>query len=264
MGDLNKFDPVQQAAADQFSKQSHRYGKGHILEDVSDLGAALEHLQLPARARVLDVATGGGHTGLFFASLGHVVTLADISTAMLQRATELAAARGLSVTTQQHPAERIPNPDATFDLVACRVAPHHFSSPARFVLEAARVLKPGGWLLVIDGSIPDGEPESEEWLHSVEKLRDPSHARLLSPAAWKELCEAAQLDVLHAGLTPRKQPDLEWYFETAATPAENRIKVRELIAGASPRVREVFRLGEEEGRIVWWWPMATLVARKPE
>jgi ubiquinone/menaquinone biosynthesis C-methylase UbiE len=262
MPETTSLDSVQQAAADQFSKQSHRYGKGHILEDVSDLRAAMEHVVLPAGAKVLDVATGGGHTGLFFASLGHDVTLADISSAMLQRASELAEQRGFKVATQQHPAEQLPNSDASFDLVACRVAPHHFSSPAKFVREAARVLKPGGWLLVIDGSIPDGQPEAETWLHEVEQLRDPSHARFLSPAAWKELCEAARLDVVHAGLTPRKQPDLEWYFETAATPPENRVQVHRLISEASSEVRATFRLSEEDGRVVWWWPMVTLVAQK--
>jgi ubiquinone/menaquinone biosynthesis C-methylase UbiE len=262
MAETTALDPVQRAAAEQFTRQSHRYGKGHILEDVSDLRAAMDHVVLAHGAKVLDVATGGGHTGLFFAALGHGVTLADISNAMLERASELAAQRGLKVGTQQHPAEAFPNADATFDLVACRVAPHHFSSPAKFVREAARVLKPGGWFLVIDGSIPDGQPEAEAWLHEVEKLRDPSHACFLSPAAWKDLCEAARLDVVHAGLTPRKQPDLEWYFATAATPEENRAQVRRLIADAPPSVRATFRLGEEDGRIVWWWPMVTLVARK--
>ncbi len=256
-------DAVQQAAADQFSRQSHRYGQGHILEQTGDIRAALPFLRLPPVADVLDVATGGGHTGLFFAERGHRVTLGDLSRAMLERASALAASRGLTVSTKQHAAEAIPEPDASFDLVTCRVAPHHFSSPARFVREAARVLRPGGHFLLIDGSIPDGEPEAEEWLHEVEKLRDPSHARFLSPAAWKELCDAAQLEVVHCGLSPRQQPDLEWYFETAATPPANRARVRELVAAASPHVREVFQLGVEEGRIVWWWPMVTLVARKP-
>lgn len=263
MIEASPLDPIQQAAADQFSKQSHRYGKGHILEDTSDIQAALSHFSMPPHASVLDVATGGGHTGLFFAALGHKVTLGDLSAAMLERAADLATSRGLEVGTQQHPAEAMPNSDASFDLVTCRVAPHHFSSPSRFINEAARVLKPGGHLLLIDGSIPDGEPEAEEWLHQVEKLRDPSHARFLSPAAWRDLCDAARLEVVHVGLAPRKQPDLEWYFETAATPEANRTAVRDLIAGASDHVKEVFRLGREEGRIVWWWPMVTLVARKP-
>jgi len=61
----------------------------------------------------------------------------------------------------------------------------------------------------------------------------------------------------------RKQPDLEWYFETAATTAENRAKVRSLISSASATVREAYRVAEEEGKIVWWWPMISVLAQKP-
>jgi hypothetical protein len=60
-----------------------------------------------------------------------------------------------------------------------------------------------------------------------------------------------------------KQPDLQWYFETAATPPENRARVLEAVRTAPDRVRAALRLGEEEGRIVWWWPRLTLLAQKP-
>jgi 2-polyprenyl-3-methyl-5-hydroxy-6-metoxy-1,4-benzoquinol methylase len=102
------------------------------LENVEDVRDAVEKLRLPAKARVLDVATGGGHTGLFIASLGHEVTLADIAQPMLERAAQTAAERGLKVETRQHAAEQLPYPDGQFDLVTCRVAAHHFSSPADF------------------------------------------------------------------------------------------------------------------------------------
>ncbi len=256
-----KLDAVQKAAQEQFARQSRNYGAGHILADVADVAAALAGISLPGRARVLDVACGAGHTGLHLASLGHTVTLADLAAPMLERVREAAEARGLTVETRQHAAEEFPYADATFDLVTCRIAAHHFSSPESFVRETARVLRPGGWFLLIDGSVPDDEPEAEEWLHQVEKFRDPSHHRLLTPGTWKRLCEASGLDVVSAELQPMKQPDLEWYFEAAATSPENRIRVRELIAAVPANARAAFRLAEEDGRIVWWWPRLTLTAR---
>ena len=255
-------DEIQRAAREQFAKQSHCYGRGHILENVDDLRAAVELIQLPTKANALDVATGAGHTGLFFASLGHDVTLADIAQPMLDRAATTAAERSLTVTTRLHPAEDFPYTDARFDLVTCRIAAHHFSSPPDFVRETARVLKPGGWFLLIDGSIGDDQPEAEEWLHRVEKLRDPSHHRLLTPRAWSRLCEAAGLRVTHAVLTPFKQPDLNWYFEAAATPPENRKQVLELVATASARIRQLFRISVEDGKITWWWQRLTLIAQR--
>lgn len=257
-------DAIQSAAAAQFDRQSARYGAGHILAQTADLEAALPHLALPERPRVLDVATGGGHCGLFFAARGAQVILGDIAPKMLAAAAALAAERGLVVETREFPAEAIPVADATFDLVTSRVAPHHFSAPDRFVREVARVLKPGGFFLLIDGSIADGQPEAEAWIHQVEKWRDPSHHRFWTPRAWWSWCEASGLAVTHSALQPMKQPDLEWYFRTAATTPENQALVRAAIAGASTAVREFFRLGEEDGKTVWWWQRLTLVARKPD
>lgn len=257
-----KLDDVQKVAQEQFAKQSARYGKGHILENVEDVRNAVAQIHLPAKARVLDVATGGGHTGLYLASLGHEVTLADIAAPMLERAAKAAEERGFKVETQQHAAEQFPYSDEHFDLVTCRVAAHHFSSPENFIRETARVLKYGGFFLLIDGSVADDEQEAEEWLHKVEKLRDPSHHRFLTPRAWSKLCEANGLKVQSGVLNPFKQPDLNWYFETAATSPENRGQVLKLIATAPDSARRLLKLGEEEGKIVWWWQRLTLIAKK--
>jgi len=255
-------DSIQRAAQAQFARQSARYGAGHILADVSDVKSALERIALPERAEVLDVATGAGHTGLYLASLGHRVICADLAAAMLERVRQAAVERGYEITTRQHTAEEMPYADGTFDLVTCRVAAHHFSSPQAFIAESARVLKSGGWFLLIDGSVEDDQPEAEEWIHTVEILRDPSHHRFLTPRAWSNLCEQHDLNVRSAELVPFKQPDLEWYFDTAATSAENRAGVRQLIRGASPAIARIFRVSEEDGKIVWWWPRLTLIAKK--
>ena len=116
--------------------------------------------------------------------------------------------------------------------------------------------------MLIDGTVPDDDPETEEWLHQVEKWRDPSHGRFLSRKAWQDLAEKAGLKVVRSDLQSRKQPDLNWYFDTAATSEENREKVLEAVAKASKHVRAALQLGNEDGKVVWWWPMVVLLARK--
>ena len=260
---MNDLDSTQKAAQEQFGRQSQRYAKGHLLEDVQDVAAAVALCsELPSAADVLDVATGAGFTGLYLASLGHRVILADLAQPMLDRAGEKASERGLKVESRQHEAEELPYPDHSFDLVTCRVAAHHFSSPARFVVETARILRQGGYFLLIDGSIPDHEREVEQWLHHVEKWRDPSHARFLAPTVWRELCLQAGLSVMTAELQPLKQPDLEWYFNTANTSAENRALVLRSVDTASAHVRRVMQLENVDGKITWVWQRLTLVARK--
>ena len=259
----NSFDAAQTAAAVQFDRQSDRYGKSHILADTRDVAAALMGVPVPVDGAALDVATGGGHTALYLAKAGWRVTAGDIAPRMLENAGKLATEAGYRVETRLFPAEELPFSAESFDLVASRVAPHHFSSPEKFIAEAERVLKPGGHLLLIDGSVPDDDPETEGWLHSVEKWRDPSHGRFLSRASWETLIKAKGLAVIRSELQPMKQPDLQWYFETAATPLENRALVLDAVRAASAHVKQAMRLGDEEGKIVWWWPRLSLLACKP-
>jgi ubiquinone/menaquinone biosynthesis C-methylase UbiE len=258
----NSLDIAQSASAEQFNRQSDRYGKSHILADTQDVEHGLRGVMVPVGGTALDVATGGGHTALWLARHGWKVTAGDIAPRMLENAQKLCAEAGFKIETRLFPAEEMPFADGAFDLVTVRVAPHHFSSPQRFVQETARVLRPGGHFLLIDGTVPDDDPETEVWLHGVEKCRDPSHGRFLSRKAWQDLAAEAGLKMVRSELHPRKQPDLNWYFETAATPEENRRKVHEAAAGASEHVRAALRIGNEEGRIVWWWPMLSLLAGK--
>jgi ubiquinone/menaquinone biosynthesis C-methylase UbiE len=263
MNEAMNLDPGQRAAQEQFDQRSKSYGQNHILADTSDVEEALRGLEIKPGTRVLDVATGGGHTAVYLAKRGCDVTAADLSVEMLQRATELAASSGVSLRTQQCPAENLPEANDRYQLVTCRVAAHHFSHPAAFLHEVARVLEPGGYFLLIDGSVPEGEPVAEEWIHQVEKLRDPSHQRFLTPGAWRKLAQQAGLSVLREYLHPFKQPDIQWYFETAATAPGNQIQVLRLIDDAPAEARRVFRLGVEEGKVVWWWSRLTMVAQKP-
>jgi ubiquinone/menaquinone biosynthesis C-methylase UbiE len=260
--DKNALDVKQSASAAQFNRQSDCYGKSHILADTQDVEHALRGLIVPASGTALDVATGGGHTAFWLARHGWKVTAGDIAPRMLENAQKLCAEAGFRIETRLFPAEEVPFTDGSFDLVTVRVAPHHFSSPQKFVQEAARVLRLGGHLLLIDGTVPDDDPETEEWLHGVKKWRDPSHGRFLSRKAWQDLAEKAGLKVVRSDLQSRKQPDLNWYFDTAATSEENREKVLEAVAKASEHVRAALRLGNENGKIVWWWPMLALLARR--
>ena len=255
-------DSKQAASARQFERQSDRYGKSHILADTADVAEALKGIDAPAGGTALDVATGGGHAALWLASHGWKVTAGDLAPRMLENTAKLCTEAGMSIETRLFPAEKMPFAAGSFDLVTVRVAAHHFSSPAQFVGEVARVLKPGGHLLVIDGSVPDDDPQTEEWLHHVEKLRDPSHGRYLSRKAWETLVRDAGLTVVRSELQPLKQPDLKWYFETAATPALNREQIMMAVGSAAKQVRAALRLRNERGKIVWWWPRLTLLAAK--
>jgi ubiquinone/menaquinone biosynthesis C-methylase UbiE len=255
-------DEIQLASHDQFSERADQYGKTHILADVADVEKALAELKMRPGAKALDVATGNGHTALCLASQGFVVTASDISGAMLKATAQLAAEKGLAVELNEHSAEKLPYPDGSFNLVTCRVAAHHFSSPETFIRETARVLKTYGHLVLIDSTVPDDQVDAYEWINTVEQLRDPSHVRFITPNVWRKWCVEAGLTVTHSQTESFKQPDLNWYFDVANTPPENRKKILEMLAKAPSSVRELFKIGQEDGKIVWYWRRMTLIAGK--
>jgi ubiquinone/menaquinone biosynthesis C-methylase UbiE/glutathione S-transferase len=255
-------DDVQLASQGQFDERAEQYGKTHILADVSDVEKAVADLKLRPNSLALDVATGNGHAAMYLAEKGFQVTASDISPGMLEQARKLAAEKGLKIDFREHTAEQLPYPDNSLSLVTCRVAAHHFSSPEMFIREAARTLKMYGYLVLIDGTVPDDHVDAHEWMDTLERLRDPSHVRFTTPNVWRKWCVDAGLTVTKLVVESFKMPDINWYFNVANTPPENRKKILEMLAKAPGSVRELFKIGQEDGKIIWYWRRITLVAGK--
>jgi len=176
-----------EAAADYAASAVHATGPS--------LARLLELVETEPTWRVLDIATGAGHTALAFAPHVAKVTASDITPEMLQEARRLAHERKLgNVVTARASADNLPFPDTSFNLVTCRLAAHHFPDPAAFVREAARVLIPGGSFALVDNISPD-DADLALGYNAFEKLRDPSHGRCLTLGEWHALMR-------EAGLTP--------------------------------------------------------------
>ncbi|GAA4786719.1 hypothetical protein GCM10023200_21030 [Actinomycetospora chlora] len=95
---------------------------------------------------VLDAACGTGRWSAYLAGRGHAVTGVDRSPAMLDRArTKLPDARFLDGDLT-----RLPLPDASVDAAVCALALVHVADLAAAVGELARVVRPGGRVVVSD------------------------------------------------------------------------------------------------------------------
>ena len=146
--------------------------------------------------RVLDVATGGGHVAYAFAPHVARVWATDITQEMLDMVKAEAEKRGLAnVRTAYAKAEALPFEDETFDLVTCRIAPHHFDSIPAFLAEVHRVLKPGGLAALVDNVVPAGSVG--DYINAFERFRDPSHLRAWTMEEWRDALKAAGLAVGH-------------------------------------------------------------------
>src|SRR5262245_30384754 len=107
---------------------------------------------------VLDIATGTGHNALSFAPHVRQVVGLDLTAPMLAEACALASKRGINnVRFFQGDSERLPFGNGTFDVVTCRVAPHHFPDVASAIREMARVCRAGGCVAIVDNVAPEDQ-----------------------------------------------------------------------------------------------------------
>ncbi len=115
---------------------------------------------------VADLGCGEGYLTVETARWAKHVTAVDRSTGVLARAKALAARKRLAnITWKKGELEALPIETGSIDVALLSQALHHAAEPAGALAEAARILKPGGRLLILDL-----RPHDETWVR--EKLGD--------------------------------------------------------------------------------------------
>lgn len=205
---------------------------------------------------LLDVATGGGHVARVFSPLVGRVIASDLTPEMLASAAHYLTGLGLgNVTFLEADAEALPLADGSVDLVTCRIAPHHFPHPDRFVAEAARVLRPGGRFVLVDSTVPEGA--AGDWFNVVEKRRDPSHVRSLPIPEWRRLIMAAGLRLDAAESFPKRHDYAEWTARSRMTDADRDALARDILA-ADPAWQTEFAIERDGDRLIAFTDVKTL------
>lgn len=205
----------------------------------ADLERLVELATLPDDALVLDVGTGAGHTGLAFAAAGARFVGLDLTRAMLAEARGLAAARGATFEPTLGAAEALPFLDGTFDAVVCRYCAHHFGDVQQAVREMARVVRPGGIVLLDDHIAPEGD--ADEFINRLDWLRDPSHNREPQVSEYERWFVEAGLAITTVEHRRERIDAGEW-FARARTAPEREAEARSLLTDASPELRSLFAI----------------------
>jgi ubiquinone/menaquinone biosynthesis C-methylase UbiE len=121
----------------------------HVAE--SDVERAIERsLGRRSLGRLVDIGTGTGRMTQLFAGRPSHATGIDRSSEMLRLARVKLEAAGISSSLRQGDMYALPLADGSADSIIIHQVLHYAHSPATAVAEAARVLSPGGTLLVVD------------------------------------------------------------------------------------------------------------------
>lgn len=256
----------------QFGANAANYSTSVVHAKGASLSRLVELVKPEKDWIALDIATGAGHTAAAFAPHVAKVVASDLTPEMLVEARKLAEAKGLAnMETAPADAEQLPFGDNSFDLVTCRIAPHHFPDVPAFVAESWRVLKPGGIFALVDNVSPDRDTapgfsdgeyvQAAGAYNAFEKLRDPSHGRALSTVEWIDLMAQQGFDVRHREHAPKAMEFAAW-CKNMAVAQETASRLQSMLEAASPALRSYLQPRTEDGKLTFTLVELIAIGRK--
>ena len=150
---------------------------------------AFEALGLGPEDRMLDVGCGSGAAVRRAAQLGKRAVGVDLSPRMIRLAEELAAGVE-NVEFLVAESSDLPFDDASFTAVLCTTSFHHYPDPEASVREMARVLAPGGRLVIGDASADRVGVRFVDWF--LRRFEE-SHVRMYRSTEFAALLYGAGL-----------------------------------------------------------------------
>jgi ubiquinone/menaquinone biosynthesis C-methylase UbiE len=231
----------------QFGDKAAAYAASAVHAHGGSLRRLVELTSPQDHWRVLDVATGAGHTAHAFARHARQVVASDLTLPMVQQARQLSKQLGLkNLSYATADGERLPLEDDCIDLLTCRLAAHHFSDVAAFVREAARVVRGGGLVAISDNVVPGSKRRGKEarllneighYVNAFEKLRDPSHKRHLTMYQWRDHFVANRFALLHEE-ADKKAIDFADYVARSGVAPPDVVRLRAMLVQAPQGVLE--------------------------
>ncbi len=245
----------------QFGAHANDYATSAVHARGESL-ARLVELTNPQRDwRVLDVATGAGHTALTFAPRVARVIATDLTPQMLDAARALAKERGITnIEFKPADALALPFDDDTFDLVTNRIALHHYSDARKAIEEMARVCKRGGLVALADNVVPP-DKQTAGYINHFEKLRDPSHNWAYPAVRLEAYFADAHLKVEHTE-SFSKEVEFEPWADRMGASAETKTQLRKLLLGAPDAVRGFWSPRVDGNKIFFKMAEAIIIGRK--
>ena len=235
-------------AARRWEKAAQAYATGEH-KTGHELQLAVDFAAPTGTERVLDIGAGAGHTALALAPRVARVVLTDPVDAMLTAARGVFQDAGVrNAEFVMAVAERLPFPDADFDIVTTRLAAHHFDDVALAMREVGRVLRPGGLFIFIDTLAPD-DGESAAFQHEVELLRDPTHRLIHTQGEWIAFAAEAGFRVEKMEVV-RKAHDFEPWLERGGEDAATLQRVRERFLTAPPSAVRDLAIAVRDGMVL--------------
>lgn len=200
----------------EFTFQSTSFGRSPAMTSAQTLGALVELVPRDPAADWLESACGPGLISRAISDRVRSVTGIDLTPAMVEEAERSAREEGIgNVSFSVGDAAETRFADAVFDGAITRFSFHHVPAPERVLCEMARVVRPGGWIVVGD-QVTDDDADGAAWHQQIERLRDPTHWASQRLSQLHEMGAVAGLELETERLLPIVIDFEEWLARGSA------------------------------------------------
>ena len=182
-----------------------KFARGEVI-DTLEKAALKKALAGRNYERALDVGIGNGRLLPIYAPHASHITGMDISSEQLDQATQAASKLGLNFDTKLcQEASKIEIPDQSYDLIVCSRVLQHVFDWRESVAEFARILKPGGDLVLLTYNRASIYGLKKYYQH---KFQNPTKGRFQNPAGLTKHLKKNGLVIEYFEGALMGQPDL--------------------------------------------------------
>jgi ubiquinone/menaquinone biosynthesis C-methylase UbiE len=245
---------------DQFTRQARQFAQSPTAKSEDILERILRLAAPHPSDEALDVACGPGTLACALAPHVRHATGIDLTPAMLDQARRTQQEQGIAnVSWLRGDVTDLPWPDASFDIVTCRFAFHHFPEPLTVLRQMRRVCRPGGRVLVADSCPASGKAAA---FNAMEKMRDPSHTRALPEQDMRALFRDAGLPDPQVERT-RLALSLDEFLGRSYPREGDEARIRQMFERALHDDAMDVQPRQEAGQILFSVPVAVFAAQVP-
>ncbi|MFW2177942.1 MULTISPECIES: methyltransferase domain-containing protein [unclassified Moraxella] len=228
----------------QYGDKANNYLTSQVHAQGQEFGKMQALAQQYNWQNLLDLGCGGGHVSYHLAPYVKQVTAYDLTPQMVALVEQQAKEKGLTnVQGVVGVAEQLPFANQTFDAIVTRFSAHHWHNLNQALLEMHRVLTDDGKVIIVD-VLGHAHPVINNFLQTIETLRDPSHVRDYHLAEWGYAVELAGFRIEQ--IQKQRLPlAFDSWVTRMATPSEAVASILTLQKSVSDTVKQYYQLADD-------------------
>lgn len=201
-----------------FSRRVGHFQAPLLHQEKTSLEQAVSRIGFGPGQIIVDIGSGTGNAVIPFLKAGGCAIGVELTPSMARKGLDRlnAACFSKRVVFSISRGEHSPVATGSVHAAICRNVFHHLENPLVVLKEMTRIVEKGGHVIIEDFYEPDSDEERMP-LHTIDRLRVPSHVRTLSMGEFRALFHKAGISLTHLIATAKRQRLSEWLDQGETT-----------------------------------------------